>query len=559
MNIYKRKLKILFNSEATFSSTGYGRIGYELVSRLYNSQKYRVAELASFTECNNVLDHTIGWKFYCNQVNDKDPRWPQFCADEANKTNRWRFDKTLLDFQPDIVIDIRDSTMWSWINLSPLRKYFYFISSPSVDSAPQIDDWVSAAMQCDKVIGYTDYAMKVLEEEGGGKINLYKSAYPSVNFKTFFPIQNKAGLRQALGIDPDANIIGFCARNQIRKLIPNLMLGFKEFLDKVKIENPNSYNSYYLYLNTTHPDLMQWDLSKLLVEYGLTNKVLFTYLCTKCGKFFPNKFQDIITSCKFCGQVNSAILPRVNYMISSSQLNEVYNLMDVYVQYVNCEGLGMPLIEAAGAGVPVMGIDYSGVGDAVRRLGGIPLKYHCLARDIRVNADRAVPDNGHLVEELLRFFRRPRQINARNGFKIHEMCKKKFDWDEYTNIWMEAIDNFVPQGLQGKWHHVEKYEPQQVQENQSIADYMSNYLEAGLQERHLKNTVIFDQYVKNAENGMVSTGNGVSLINKEQIKNLMNNLIIQKQQTESVRMGQSILPREDFMDYAEMKELVNIQ
>lgn len=556
--IYKKKLKILFNGEASFANTGYGIISREFLTRLHASNKYRIAELGSFAEVGDPRDHCIKWKYYPNQVNERDPRHQHYCSDEANKTNRWRFDKVLLDFKPDIVIDIRDTTMFSWINLSPLRKYFYLITSPSVDSAPQIDDWVSSALQSDRIVGYTDYALDVLNRECGGKANLFKTAWPSVNTKTFFPIQNKTALRQALGIDPNANIIGFCARNQLRKLIPSLMLGFKQFLERVKIENPNSYNSYYLYLNTTHPDLMQWDLSKLLVEYGLSNRVLFTYFCTKCTKWFPNKFQDMITSCRYCNSTACALLPRVNCMISSEQLNEVYNLFDVYVQYVNCEGLGMPLIEAAGAGIPVMGIDYSGVGDALKRLGGIPLKYHCLLRDIRVNADRAVPDNGHLVEELLKFFKRPRQINLRNGFKMHETCKKKFDWNEYTKVWMEAIDTANLTGLHGKWHSTQSFQPFPVNENQNISDYMNDLLDIQLQESRLKHTTIIDNYIKNAENGMVSTGNGVAMIDKNQIKNLVNNLTTAKVQTEQVRVGQAMLQNEDFFQYAEAKELVNL-
>lgn len=555
--IYKKKLKILFSGEASYSSTGYGRISHELLTRLHDSGKYRLSELGSFAECNDPRDTSIRWKYYANQVSDKDPRWGQFNSNEQNKTNAWRFDKVCLDFKPDIVLTIRDSTMDSWIQLSPLRKYFYFIASPSVDSAPQIDDWVSYMLHCDRVLGYGDYGMKVMEEEGAGKIKLFKPAYPSVNFNTFFPIQNKTALRQQHGIDPNANIIGFCARNQIRKLIPALMEGFRDFLEEIKRIDINSYNSYYLYLNTTHPDLMQWDINKLLVEYGLTNHVLFSYLCTRCNKWFPSKFQDILTTCRYCGQVG-AILPRVNCMITPQQLNEVYNLFDVYVQYANCEAIGVPLVEAGGAGIPVMGIDYSGVGDAVRRLNGIPIKSHCLMRDIRVNADRAVPNNQHLVEELIKFFKRPRQINLRNGYKTHELCKQNFNWDKYTEIWMEAIDSAEFTESQGKWHLNSNYQPQQAPEGQSIAEYTNNMLDMMLQEPRLKHTSIFDQYIKNAENGMVSTGNGVTLVNRDQIKALITNLTNSKIQAEQIRKGLIQLPAEDFLNYAELKELSNL-
>lgn len=553
-NLFKSKLKILFNSEASYSTSGYGQYYYNLISRMHKTNKYRIAEFGSFGEINNPLDHIIKWRYYPNQVNDQDPRYAQYNSNDSNKLGYWRFEKVLLDFMPDIVIDVRDSTMMEYETLTSLRKYFHHIISPSIDSAPQINSWLSLMLQADCIMGYTDYAKDVIAKECGGKAKFYKTAYPASDYSIFKPLKNKREIRQQLGLPVDANIVGFCARNQIRKLIPSLMAAFAKYLNT--ITNPTQKSNTFLYLHTTYPDLKPWRLEKLLIQYGLTNNVLFTYICTKCNKYYCSKYQDILTSCRFCG--NQAIMPRMNVMPNQHQLNEIYNLFDVYIQYASCEGAGIPLIEAAGAGCPVMAIDYSGCGDIVRRLGGVPIKYHSLLRDINVDADRAVPDEGHLVEELIRFFNRPTALNLRNGFKIHENCKKKFNWDANAEIYMEYIDNYKPTDFQGRWFYDDNYAPRPIPDNSNNALHINNLLNNGLQESHLKNSLFIDESIKMSEIGLRQTGNSVIPYSKNELINSINNLINQKIEVNKIRTGKAQLPNEDFLNYAEAKELSNL-
>jgi hypothetical protein len=58
---------------------------------------------------------------------------------------------------------------------------------------------------------------------------------------------------------------------------------------------------------------------------------------------------------------------------TNEQLGKIYNVMDVYVQYSVAEGAGMPAIEAASCGIPVMETDYSAMEDYVRCLQGSPI------------------------------------------------------------------------------------------------------------------------------------------------------------------------------------------
>jgi glycosyltransferase involved in cell wall biosynthesis len=51
----------------------------------------------------------------------------------------------------------------------------------------------------------------------------------------------------------------------------------------------------------------------------------------------------------------------------------IYNLFDLYIQYHNSEGFGIPVIEAAACGTPVIATDFSAVCDVVRKVDGVLL------------------------------------------------------------------------------------------------------------------------------------------------------------------------------------------
>lgn len=452
--------------------------------------------------------------------------------------------------------EIRDTTTFSYQMLSPLRKFFSWIVSPSLDSSPQISEWISTLLNADKVLTYSDYAQDVLKKEGGNKIKLFKTAYPGADFDVFRPLQNKQALRSSFGINPEAFIVSMNGRSQLRKMFIEIIKGFRIYLDKIKYIDPNLAKNSLLYLHTTQPDLKTWNVTKALVQYGLTNNTLFTYNCTKCGRFFPNSYQETITNCRYCG--GQAILPRVNFNINAESLNQVYNLTDVYVQYANRGATEFPIIEAAAAGCNIMAVDYAGTGDTCRRLNGIPLKVLATPREINVDADAAIPCNEFFADKLVEFAKRPRQINIRNGIKTAELTRKKCSWDINAQIWEEAIDSMVLKGLQGKWYSKINYQPRPIQENSATAIWVYDLIEQALQEPHLKHSLFADEMIKHCEAQLRSNGNGVIPWTRKEIADVFNNMINHKLAIEAIRSGQQGLPKEDWIKYAETKNLTNL-
>lgn len=418
-------------------ASGFGKYARELLSRLHQSNKYHVAELAAYGHLPNQEDNRptkVPWKFYANAVYPDDSRHQQYNSNVANQWGLWRFDRVCLDFKATYVLSWRDPWHDEWIKNSPLRPYFNWIYMPTVDSAPQMEKWLSTFLDCNLVLSYSDFGLETLKNESNNHINLFKTARPGVDLEIFKPALNKREHKKKLGFD-DVNLVGFVSRNQARKLIPDLLKAFKLFLERT---DKKTASKTYLYLHTSYPD-NGFDIPSLIKQTQLGHKILTTYVCRSCHNVFPYHFADAKAVCPQCNSVNAG-LSMVSKGCSEHQLSEIYKLFDVYLQYAVAEGAGMGQAEAAACGVPIMSIDYSAMSDYVRKLGGTPLKVKGMFRDMGTGADRAYPDNEYLADKLVEFFRLPQQLRQKKGIRARKGAEDYFNWNDTAQVWMEAID-----------------------------------------------------------------------------------------------------------------------
>ena len=431
--------------EAHYLNSGFGTYTKELLTRLHKTNKYILAEMASYGADNHVSN--VPWLVYPNvPLESNTEETKVYNSNPVHQFGAWRFDKVCLDFKPDIVLCYRDPWMDNWISQTVLRRYFHWVWMPTVDSAPQRQEWIDTFAKCDALLAYSEFGGEILLEQGKDQVNYIGCASPGIDPSIYKPVPKKEH-RKAMGIEPDCFIVGTVMRNQKRKLFFELMKAFRLFLDTAPSEIAAKT---FLYLHTSYPEKQGWDIAEGIIQNKLGGKVLMTYVCKNCQQFFTSLFQDELGKCKSCNQM-STVCPTVSFGVSVEGLAKIYNLFDIYVQYAICEGFGMPQVEAAACGIPVAATDYSAMRDVVRATHGYPIPVQTFFREMETNAERAYPDNNALAQILLKFFAQSEADRVQQSVNVRNHTIKRYCWDDTVKVWEKYLDTYQPSELQGHW------------------------------------------------------------------------------------------------------------
>jgi len=468
-----RKIRVLWCGEASFLTTGYSIYAKEVLTRLYNTGKYKIAELGCYASHQHPEIQNIPWRFYPTlPLNDEENN--AYNSNQSNQFGKWRFDDVCLDFRPDVVIDIRDWWMMEYQEHSAFRKFYKWAIMPTVDSAPQQEQYISSYINADAVFTYSEYGKDVIEEESQGKVKVLGIPSPGADFENLKPVTNKSQHRQSFGFKDDINLIGTVMRNQRRKLYPNLIKSFRQMLD----ENPEMCKNTFLYLHTSYPDL-GWEIPYFIRKYRMGHNTLFTYKCRSCGHFFPSFYQGPVSACERCNSF-SAAMPNTTYGVSTEELGTIINWFDLYVQYSICEGFGMPQVEAASCAVPVVSVDYSAMSSVGKKIKADMIKPKAFFWDSPTHSERAIPDDEQLIETMKNFVSLPRSMKSKKGMDAYIGVKKHYTWEKAAEVWENYLDGLEPVSHEETWdstpkiHNPETEIPQHLDVNEFVKWGISN-------------------------------------------------------------------------------------
>tara|TARA_B100000676_G_scaffold141614_1_gene140294 strand:- start:62757 stop:64397 length:1641 start_codon:yes stop_codon:yes gene_type:complete len=435
-----RKKKVLFVSEASWKKTGYSTYTREILTRLSQVDSLEVAELACYASSADPEVYNRPWKVYPNKPLKDSPEFASYYGRPTAVFGEQTFNSVVLDFMPDVVMDIRDWWMFEYQQRSPFRDMFHWAIMPTVDAAPQNPQWINTFRSADSVFAYSEFGRDTMLEQCND-INFINIASPAAS-QDFFPAEDKAAHKDKMGIDPTCNIVGTVMRNQRRKLYPDLFKAFRKYLDQTK--DPDTF----LYCHKYYPDI-GWETPKLLDEFGLNNRVLFTYKCTKCGHLHMDFFQDCVGYCSNCGTLNRTLAGLEN-PVNDQELNSIYNVFDLYVQYANSEGFGMPQLEAAYAGVPVVSTYYSAMESVVDNIDGYKVPPLSYSMECETGCYRAIPDNDHFVE-LLKTLIKNKDALRPKGLQIAKTARQKYSWDKTADVWLKHIESIELRDPKDTW------------------------------------------------------------------------------------------------------------
>jgi len=265
----------------------------------------------------------------------------------------------------DIFMILLDTFMlYPWflnVDTSPAKTIFWYPS----------DGGAGLPVNCENILRKIDrpVAMSMFGKKQVEEYHKIKADYipHGTEPERFFKMEESQRfvLRAKWGLN-DKLVVGVVARNQPRKMLDRTIKAFKLVAQEV----PNAILLLHL---DPRDNAAGWDMINLIRRYNLENRVRFTGMTAFHG-------------------------------FDWNQMNEVYNLMDVFFLSTSGEGFGIPLIEAMSCEVPIVATDYTttreiivrnNCGYAAKLVGTGDISLSTLEGDIPVYDDAVI--NGTLT------------------------------------------------------------------------------------------------------------------------------------------------------------------
>lgn len=448
----QHRKKVLWIGEAHFLKTGFSIIANEILNRLYNTDKYEIAELGSYAQSDDPNIANCKWKFYSAIPSENDKLLKQrYDSSIYGQFGEATFENCCLDFKPDYVVMLRDNWMDRFVLESAYRKNFKVIWLLTLDGSPQKSPWLEDYTKCDRILTYSHYGKRIIEEESGGKTKSFGVASPGFNHEIFKPL-DRDKLRDEFGIDRNANIVTTVMRNQARKLYPDLIQAFSKFISYAANNNNDEIaRNTYLHIHTSWPDV-GFAIPRLIMESGVSHKILCTYICRSCRKFTVQKFQTEMTFCPYCGNL-SAFMPNTMDGLTTEDLVKVYNLANLYIQYSCSEGFGVPIAEAKGCGIPVFAPDHTAMSEQVANEGCRTIKIAKIFHEniTQTEQKRFSMCEKDTIEKLYWFFCLSKQEQSKMGELARKDGLENATFERSAKIFENAIDSLEIHDPKDTW------------------------------------------------------------------------------------------------------------
>lgn len=360
------KKTVLIHSNFCKAFTGFGKNKKNILRYLFNTGKYNIVEFANGQQWEDAATQRTPWKCYGslpapNVLNGiKDPS-EQRSAAYGSKT----IDKAIKEIKPDVYIGIEDIWAFDGFFERPWWNKVNCMIWSTLDSLPILPTAINAAPKTKHYYVWASFAEKAFKKMGYDHVKTLRGSLDVDNFYRMDD-QSRQSLRKKFGLS-DEFIIGFVFRNQLRKSVPNLLDGFK--LAKQSIPNAK------LLLHTHWSE--GWDIPKLLEEKQIDpNDILTTYFCKNCNEYAIRPFIGQEQNCNCCQSSKSVNTTNINHGVNEKQLNEIYNLMDVYCHPFTSGGQEIPIQEAKLTELITLVTNYScGEDYCYEDSGGMPLEW----------------------------------------------------------------------------------------------------------------------------------------------------------------------------------------
>lgn len=367
-----QKKTVLFHSNYAGAKTGFGGFMREILSYLYGTGKYNLVLYAAGMTWEHKDFSRWPWKTYGTLPTDpKDIQTINQDPNLARGANYGEFliDKIIQAVKPDVYVGVEDP--WG-IEFCSKKKWWGKIPCvvhTTLDSRPIHKPAIELSKTTPYFFSWADFATKEMKAMGLDNVETLRG---TVNTKVYRRLSDseRLAIRERHGIPEKAFCFGMLSRNQLRKSFPNIIRAYVDF----KKRNPQVKQSRLLFF--THFS-EGWDIPKLLKEHGVKEEeCLATYKCRQTGRYYIRPFKGQDLDNPETGAPKSLVTVNVQDGLTEEQVNEWYNILDVYVHAFTSGGQERSIQEAKLTELITLVTNYScGEDSCNEEAGSLPLDW----------------------------------------------------------------------------------------------------------------------------------------------------------------------------------------
>ena len=364
--------------------TGYGRIADQVCVRL-KKRGY------------DIFAASLGYDGLLPAQMDGD-LLPYWVASLAGKNWAEEVVKLIGPVKPDMLMVIQDAPYLEQVRSAPIDwSQYAMVGITPVDGVPIYPRWVSLLGSLDGAMSISEFGVQAYRK-AGVPIELCR---PGVDPNVFYPAtpDERAAIREKLGLPAGAFLMGTAAMNQGRKAISAMLKAFFAFA----VDKPDA--RYLLDMEPVSP--AGWDIPALCEQHGWdASRLLFRADAMRAGLL---------------------------------RLRDRYCAMDAHMVISHREGYGLPLAEAMACGVVSMALDYCSGPEIVGDGRGVLVRAIDYAEPgTWGGAEDRFPDMADLIASLNRLYRQPleRALIAQRGMT----WAREQTWDKAADAVQGVIE-----------------------------------------------------------------------------------------------------------------------
>lgn len=262
-----------------------------------------------------------------------------------------------------------------------------------------------------------------------------KTLRGTVNTDVFcrLPDFHRKALRESQGIADDEFCIGFLSRNQLRKLIPNLLEGYALF----KRKNPKVKSRLIFYTHFGEG----WNIPKLAAEAGATD-VYATYKCRATGQFYVLPYTGQGIDNPKTGHKNSLYTVSLTDQLPPQQINEWYNMLDCFCLPITSGGQERAIQEAKLCELVTLANPYScGVDNCAPEAASVILDFDLSNREFMSEFKKAAVYPHSIAQKLEYVSKMPVSVRRKMGEKARKWVLNNFSIEVVGRQYEEILDS----------------------------------------------------------------------------------------------------------------------